>query len=235
MKITLLSLVLAMGTTTVFSDPVTILPLGDSITQGGTTNREEYTYRWPLFQILVEEGVDFNFIGSLNKGLQAQAKWPESYQGKPFDPDHEGVYGIKTAKALERLPDAIPNWEAAPDIALIHLGTNDQGSSDHVASVQEPLREIILLLREQNPDVVVLLGHLNFNGGKAKTHIRPLVNELAAEMSTEESPVITVDHFEGWHENPKHPETDTFDWAHPNPQGQRKMAEKWYEAMRSYL
>ena len=45
----------------------------------------------------------------------------------------------------------------------------------------------------------------------------------------------TVAHYEGWVENSDLPGADTFDWAHPNPQGQRKMAEKWIEAMRPFV
>jgi hypothetical protein len=58
---------------------------------------------------------------------------------------------------------------------------------------------------------------------------------MAKEISTEESPVLTVHHYQGWKENPQMEGTDTFDWAHPNPQGQAKMANKWFEAMKSYL
>jgi hypothetical protein len=214
---------------------IRILPLGDSITQGGKRDREEYTYRWPLFCMLVDNGVKFDFIGSRNTGLQEDAVWPSEYKGIPFDPDHEGYYGIKTARMLEKLPEAIPHWAGPPDIVLIHLGTNDQGASDHRKAVADPLREIITLLRRQNPKVVILLGHLNFNASKGASAIRPLVEELAREMSTDQSAVITVHHYEGWHERPREDESDTFDWAHPNPKGQKKMAEKWFEAMRPFL
>lgn len=216
------------------AESVRILPLGDSITQGGKRDREEYTYRWPLFRMLVDAGIDFDFIGSLNKGLHSDAEWPPAYKGRPFDPDHEGVYGIKTAKARARLPDAIKQWDAPPDIALIHLGTNDQKAKDHDKAIVEPLREIIGLLREQNSNVIILLGHLNFNGGQA-LKIRPLVEALADEMNTESSPVVTVPMYEGWKENPSDPDTDTFDWAHPNPKGQEKMARQWFNAMQPFM
>lgn len=215
------------------AEPLRIVCIGDSITQGGKTNRMEYTYRWPLFCMLKDAGVNFDFIGSRNKGLQPEAVWPD-YKGEPFDPDHEGVYGIKTASALEKLRDAISQWSAAPDIALIHLGTNDQKSEDFQKDIISPLREMIVLLRGKNPHMVILLGHLNFNDGAA-LKIRPLVEALAKEMNSAESPVRTVNHFEGWVEKPKDPDADTFDWAHPNPKGQKKMAAKWFEAMQPWL
>ena len=222
---------LAAVTSCTAGDKVNILCLGDSITQGGKRDREEYTYRWPLFCMLVDAGVKFDFIGSLDKGLHEEARWPAEYKGVPFDPDHEGVYGIKTARALERLPEAIKKWDAAPDIALIHLGTNDKGTGTN----KEPLRKIIELLREQNPEMVIILGHLNFNDSPGAFRIDAEISELKKEMSTDQSPILIAHHYQNWQENPKAPDADTFDWAHPNPQGQRKMAERWFEAMKPWL
>ena len=213
------------------SDKIRIICIGDSITQGGKRDREEYTYRYPLFQMLTDAGVPFDFIGTRDQGLHADAKWPD-YENHSFDADHEGYYGAKTAKVRDKLKDNLGELPP-PDIALIHLGTNDQRSDDHRATILEPLKEIVALLREQNPEVTVLIGHLNFNGGAA-LKIRPMVEEIT-ELSTDESRVATVNHFEDWSELPSAPDTDTFDWAHPNPQGQRKMAEKWFAAMRPDL
>jgi lysophospholipase L1-like esterase len=211
-----------------------ILPLGDSITQGGMRGREEYSYRWPLFQMLVDDGVSFDFVGAQTQGLDSEAAWPAEYKGRAFDPHHEGHYGWKTAAVRDGLVQWTRSWQQAPDIALIHLGTNDQGEADYDAAIVQPLREIIGMLRERNPRVVVLIGHLNFTGGAA-LNIRPLVERMARNASTDQSPVLTVHHYEGWNADPSRPQSDTFDWAHPNPSGQRKMAAKWYESMRPYL
>lgn len=216
------------------TEPIRILPLGDSITQGGVRGRKEYTYRWPLFKKLIDADVEFDFIGSLQKGLHPDAEWPAEYKGIPFDPDHEGVYGIKTAAALKRLPEAMKAWSAPPDIVLIHLGTNDQKARNYGRAVIQPLRQIISLIRQENPNAVFLLGHLNFNDGPALA-IRKLVNALAVAMESDESPVVTVPMYENWVADPEAPDTDTFDWAHPNPQGQEKMAQQWFQHMWAYV
>ena len=195
------------------AEPVRILCLGDSITQGGKNDRAEYTYRWPLFCMLVDAEVDFDFIGSLDTGLNKDAKWPETYKGKPFDLDHEGIYGIKTRDALNRLPEASKQWDGIPDIALIHLGSNDKGEDNPVDDVKEPLRKIIEFLREQNPDIVILLGHLLSNDDPNAFRVMAVVSELRKEMDTEKSPVRVVQHYRNWHENPGLPNTDTFDWG----------------------
>jgi hypothetical protein len=214
-------------------DWINILPLGDSITQGGRKDRPEYTYRYPLFYLLVDAGYPIDFIGSMHQGLHADARWP-SERKPPFDLDHEGHYGWKTGKVAKSLPEWMKSYPAPPDIALIHLGTNDQKAEDYKTAIVEPLEAIVRKLRAENPEVVVLIGHLNFNGGAA-LEIRPLVEQMAQQLTTETSPVETVDHFEGWKENPEREDSDTFDWAHPNRQGQRKMAEKWFEAMKPHL
>jgi hypothetical protein len=216
--------------------PVYIAPIGDSITHGGRKNREEWTYRYPLFCMLKKDDVEFDFIGSMTKGLHRDLEWPDC-NGEPFDPDHEGHYGIKTGKLAANLEEWMEKWDHAPDIALIHLGTNDQKAEspdEYDETVVKPLTEIIGMLREENPQVIVLVGHLNFDAGAA-VKIRPKVEKMAEELNTEKSPVITVHHYKDFNENPKHEETDTYDWAHPNPQGQKKMAEKWYEAMKPFL
>jgi len=178
--------------------------------------------------MLINAKVDFDFIGNRNQGLQPEVKWPDA-KGRAFDPDHEGYYGAKTASVRDELTK-IP----APDVAPIHLGTNDQSSEDHPLTVVKPLGEIIELLRGRNPKIRILVGHLKFNGGAALS-IRPLVEGMAERLGTADSPVTTVHIYRGWTEDPAKEGTDTFDWAHPNPQGQRKMAEAWFAAMKPAL
>lgn len=213
--------------------PVRIVPIGDSITQGGRAGRPEFSYRYPLFYEMAEAGYPVEYVGSLQSGLNAEFIWPDR-DGLPFDRRHEGHYGWKTADVLHHLPEWMSAWNAVPDIALIHLGTNDQGAPNFEEAITRPLEQIVALLRAKNRHVVVCIGHLNFNGGAALT-IRPLVDAMARRLSTKDSPVVTVAHYEGWHEKPDEPGSDTFDWAHPNEQGQKKMAERWFGAMKPYL
>jgi len=214
---------------TASAEPVRIICIGDSITQGGRMGREEFSYRWPLSALLKKAGVDFDFIGSRRAGLDSDFKWPDS----EFDADHEGYYGAKTATVRDKLRKVLPA-KPAPDIALIHLGTNDQQAKNLTKAIVRPLQDIIKQLRARNPQVVILVGHLNFNDGEA-LKIRPLVEKMAAEMNTPQSPVTVVHHYRGWIEKPDAKNTDTFDWAHPNPKGQRKMAKAWFEAMKPSL
>jgi lysophospholipase L1-like esterase len=50
-----------------------------------------------------------------------------------------------------------------------------------------------------------------------------------AELNTPESPVLAVDHSGNWSARPPLPET--MDWVHPDANGDRKIAARWFEAL----
>jgi len=216
-------------------EPVRILALGDSITQGGKRQVKEYTYRLPLQMILHREGISYDFVGSRTAGLHEDAAWPDIAEGVPFDPDHEGYYGNTTYNATTKAMQAYDSYATPPDIVLVHLGTNDQKKGDFENTVGKPLRDFIRFIRTKNPEVVILLGHLNFNDSEAADKIREVVEDVATDLNRKKSPVKTVHHYRGWIENPEEVYTDTYDWAHPNLKGQEKMAMAWWEAMQAYL
>jgi len=218
----------SVGTQTIY-----VLPIGDSVTQGGRNDRPEYTYRYPLYFMLRKAGYNVDFIGSQRAGVHADALWPDK-DGISFDPDHEGYYGGTTAFVRDRLREHLPSYPVAPDIALIMLGGNDLASHNYANSIVAPLKDMIALLRTSNPQVVVLVGHLpeHFRRSRAT---RPFIEGMAKELDTLDSPVRTVHLYKGWWERPSLPWTHTFDWEHPNPRGQQKMAAMWFAAMVPYL
>ena len=95
---------------------VKIMPLGDSFTRGA--NDINYPngsipggYRKELGTRLATAGLAFDFVGS--SSITAVAG---------MDPDHEGHDGFRTDQILSNLP----TWlAAAPDVVLLHIGTND--------------------------------------------------------------------------------------------------------------
>jgi len=213
--------------------PLHILPLGDSITQGGRNDRPEYSYRYALFFMLKDANVNFDFVGSMTGGLHADAKWPD-YGNIPFDLHHEGHYGWPSLKVSGEFPKWAATYPVPPDMALINLGGNDMKAQDMDAAAAKPMRDIIALLRKMNPRVIVLIGDLQWNSGPAG-QINALYAQLAKELSTADSPVLTVAHYQGWRANPTDIYGDNFDGAHPNLKGQEKMARNYFNAMQPYL
>jgi acyl-CoA thioesterase-1 len=216
----LLSLV-AFGAPLAAAEPVRIVCIGDSITQGGIADRPERTYRLPLYYLLRAEGVDVDFVGSRHAGVQPAAEWPAD-----FDADHEGYYGARTATVRDALRVSMPTLPAA-DFALINLGTNDAGT-DPTVTFTPPLEEIVAMLRERNPHVKIYLAEIPL--AWRDWRFRWEAWSLARRLGTPASPVVTVDLHTGWFAR-----ADTFDGVHPNPEGQLKMARRWLAHIRPAL
>jgi len=209
---------------TALADPLKILFVGDSITEGGNRERDESTYRVPLQALIGATGVAVDYVGTREEGLHRDARWPLG-----FDPHHEAYYGATTAYVRDQLRAHCGQFEA-PDIALVHLGTNDRSNDETI----EPLEDIVRMLRARNPSVVVLVGQLAQHDWKAPWR-RLRIGRMVDRLHTPESPVVAVNHFEDWVADPGRKESDTYDWVHPNPRGQSRMALAWFAALRPYL
>ncbi len=212
--------------------PIRILPLGDSITEGYPRPR---SYRYFLWIKMIETGIDFDFVGSLNSSRGFTRYRPPSY-GRYYDHDHEGHLAWSTDHILTGHPKGdgqkLSEWLKAytPDIALVLLGTNDMIASECTLSTAGKLRQIIEALRGDNPNVIVLIAKLipvappPVNRRIDKLNER--IDTIAKEMSAAASPVIVVDLNSGFDAR-----ADTYDGLHPNESGERKMADKWFEAL----
>ena len=189
---------------------IKIICIGDSITQGGNANDEEFTYRLPLYRLLKQKGFNVDFIGTRNHGLNGAFHWPSD-----FDPDHEGFYGASTDEVRRSLKADLPKLPA-PDIAIIDLGSNDQGE-DVEKAVINPRTDIIFLLRARNPQVKILI--IQIPGMFKNFGMHFWTWRMAQELSQQESPIITIPMYLGWDTK-----DDTFEGVHPNIKGQYKMA-----------
>ena len=190
--------------------PVKIICIGDSITQGGNVNEQEYTFRLPLYRLLRQKGINVDFIGTRSHGLNENFHWPDD-----FDPDHEGFYGASTDEVRQQLSKDLPKLPA-PDIAIIDLGSNDQGKEIGKAVIA-PLTDIVSQLRARNPDVKILI--IQIPGVFKNFSMHFLVWRMALELSQPRSPLITIPLYIGWDTY-----GDTFEGAHPNIRGQDKIA-----------
>ena len=220
-------------------DAVRILPLGNSITQGEGRARPIYpatprdSYRRPLWQKLAAESCAVDFVGSSTTNFQGPAPNPD------FDLDHEGHWGWRVDEILDGNPDAeagsgsgrLSEWldGYTPDIALVHLGSNDVFQGQSNASTIDELNDVINQLRVDNPSVTILLAQLIPADSPFNDEITALnrdIATLANDKSIESSPVIIVDQNTGFNAI-----TDTYDNVHPNAVGEEKMAQAWFAAL----
>lgn len=211
------------------NNTINILPLGDSITQG---SYRQDSYRRPLWHLLQQQGYTVNFVGSLETNSGGVSPNPD------FDLDHEGRWGWRVDEILNgrigqgKLSDWLQTY--TPDIALVHLGTNDIVHPNSVESTLDELDQVIDVLRADNPNVTILLAQLIPNSYPDVNQRIQVLNtrmvELAANKTQPTSPVQVVDHHSGFDHI-----TDTYDGVHPNESGITKMAQVWAEALIPFL
>jgi len=85
------------------------------------------------------------------------------------------------------------------------------------------LEQIIVKIRAHNPKTTVLLSTL-INNWAENIVINKRMPEVAQKLSTTDSRIVLVDNATGF----VYPD-DAVDGCHPNPQGEEKMAVKWFE------
>jgi hypothetical protein len=199
-----------------FSQPVKILPLGDSITQAWAYS----SYRYPLWVRLLGTGVDVEFLGTLDDTNDlSDPRRPSSYLGRSYDGDHEGHWGWTADEVLRALDRWLDLMET-PDITLIHLGTNDSFRKQDDYQTRLEIAEIIERLRLRNPDMLIVVAKI-FPGFWAD--VTPLNDQIAKLAGPG---ILIADCFTGIDLA-----TDTVDGAHPNASGGEKMAAAWWEVL----
>jgi hypothetical protein len=219
---------LSRGYCEVCSDPVRIMPLGDSITYGYSVMQPDNNYlvgyRQKLYGDMTNGGYDIDFVGSLSSGNLAQPS---------FDVNHEG-HGGWCAEGCEGggLVPNIYNWltNNPADIVLLHIGTNDID-----AGIQDPnaVGRILDEIDRFSQDITVVLARIiSRTDGKAlqTTQFNEAVTAMALSRIENGDKIIIVDL-----ENALNYVDDMDDSLHPNMVGYNKMAIGWLNAAYSFL
>ncbi|MFO1447786.1 MAG: GDSL-type esterase/lipase family protein [Opitutaceae bacterium] len=197
--------------------PVTIMAVGDSITEGGDSFS---SYRLPLAGKLRAAGYGVTFVGSR--------------AGREHPPlAHEGYGGKNTEELARIVPE---HFRASPaDIVLLHSGHNHTVEENPVPGILAATERLISAFRETNPRVTILLAQVIPSGKLPKYAYLPALNTalatLAASLDRPGQRVRLVEVASGfdW-------QTDTIaDHVHPNAQGAEKMATAWFDALKDLL
>jgi lysophospholipase L1-like esterase len=190
------------------------------------------TYRYPLWVKFIDsgfnfDGIHFDLVGSQNFNHNGNRVWPD-HRGHSFDHDHEGHPGWRAEQILAVLPIWLKGY--TPDIVLLHIGTNDVMANQTTLSTTNEIKQIINILRTDNPRVIVLLAKIIPNRdlilNQRIIELNQRIDSIALSKSTVESPVVIVDQNLGFNVT-----EDTDDGVHPNRTGAEKIAQKWFEAI----
>jgi lysophospholipase L1-like esterase len=178
--------IFSMLTTLSFStDPIKIMPLGDSITNGDRNipqnpdaniskykpyqhpdSKDKIAYRGKLWDLLKEDGYtfdaasgDLDFVGSSQRGSEYNSS---------FDTDNEGHGGFTTKQILDHISDWLDQNSA--DIVLLHIGTNDPAFNIPIGSYNDEnqdantsvnnVKKILDTIFDKNPDAKVMVARI---------------------------------------------------------------------------
>ncbi|GGP87509.1 ricin-type beta-trefoil lectin domain protein [Saccharothrix coeruleofusca] len=191
---------------------VRVMPLGDSITDGYNVPGG---YRIGLWQRLVADGRDVDFVGSGSNG-------PPSLG----DHDHEGHSGWR----VDQLDAAVAGWlrEANPRTVLLHIGTNDVNQDHDLANAPARLSALIDRIRTLAPVAELFVAQITPLSDPARDARVRAYNAAIPGIVAQKGPrTHVVDMHTGF------TDADIADGTHPSAAGYDKMAERWFAALRS--
>ncbi|MFJ7911984.1 FG-GAP-like repeat-containing protein [Kitasatospora sp. NPDC096204] len=131
---------------------LTVMPLGDSITQGVGSSGDSLGYRKELSETLREHAGNLDFVGSLRNGDGG------------FDGDHEGHSGWRIDELTDNGYPAgdLDTWlpAAKPNVITLIAGTNDlnRGAPTTPEQARDRMDKLLGKIHAMAPDMTVLLG-----------------------------------------------------------------------------
>ena len=198
-------------------DPVRVLLVGDSVTQGSAG---DWTWRYRLWQHLEAAGVAVDFVGPREDLYDnvTDTQGSLDYVEPDFDRDHAARWG----QSLEVQDVAIGSLVRTyrPDVVVEMLGVNDLtwgGAAPQV--VADRVRGFADDARAESPSVELVLGHAPQTWSTGVEEFNGLLDDLAAELDSPQSPVAAAATDVGFARH-----THTWDPAHPNAAGEIRIA-----------
>lgn len=197
--------------------PQRILLYGDSLTMGFSG---DWTWRYRLWQSLTASGTPFDLVGPRNDmlGYVSRHQFSQDYRDPAFDRDHASYGGMTFSRPLWQL-SSLANYYR-PDVVVGQIGINDLLQKLRTpAQLVEMWRIQIARVRYWQPHAsIVLVRQPQTWWGALRVYNTGLA-ALAQELDTPQSRVIITE------EVGLDPYVDTYDYMHPSPSGERKIAE----------
>ncbi len=198
-----------------------IMPLGDSITQGILTGNPVGGYRDDLANLLTNEGLAFDFIGTLSDGTG-------------FDADHEGHGGLRADQIADSLNIWLSQISNKPRFYLLHIGTNDITQDQSAQSTISDITDIIEIIHNEKSYNNILLCSLiprNDDKNTVTNELNELIKDLYYTKKSQGYNIYYVGMNEVFTANPNWAADYLTDHVHPNNTGFNLMAEVYFNVL----
>lgn len=198
------------------SKQISILGLGDSITEGGTNF---HSYLFPLWELLFTNGFSCDFVG------------PRESKCRIGTIHHAGFSG-RNAEFLAAHIDSIYRKFPA-DVVLLHAGHNHFNTENPIPGIIAAQEAIIQKIQALNPKVKILVSQVIHSGKLPKYAYIPELNKQIAKMvgRLNSKNVVLVNQAKGF----EWTKMTIDDHVHPNPAGAQEMAETWFQALKKVI
>lgn len=217
----------------IYNDPINfkIMPLGDSRVDGSNSLQGHQSYRYELWKLLTNDGVDFDFIGP-----EIDLTNYPSYFNQTFDSNHAGFGGYTSANILNSFTQIVdPN--NLPDIVLLGIGGNDLLANVDPQEIIQNIHLIVDFMQALNPNMIIFIeqiapGKSNIMTNFLWSALNEFNDQIAAlteQQTTETSTVIFVNMAENW--------LDSYlaDNVHYSQSGALLVAQRYYEALFNFI
>jgi len=201
------------------------MPLGNSITMGISSNYPYTGYRDDLYNLLINDGLNVDFVGSLQNGDPFQ-----------FDVDHEGHPGWMA----QDINANINVWlnDSSPNVVLLHIGTNDiSGNESNQDNINE-IESIINKIYNYNSQTTILLCSIiprKDDKNNKTIELNVLINQLVNQKIGEGYNIYYVDQYSAFTSNVNWQNEYMSDYLHPNDDGYYLMAVTFFNVLTNIL
>ncbi|GAB3479385.1 GDSL-type esterase/lipase family protein [Nocardiopsis coralliicola] len=212
-----------------------IMIAGDSIVQGSTG---DYTWRYRLYQHLLDTGADVDFVGPYDEMLDVHSGefGDTDYADPDFDTDHAGVWGSTAGNVADGIGAHVAEYQ--PHYLLLMVGANDFANDHTAAEALESLRDAVDAARVADGDMQIVLGEVTPSWGTGRDEFvngeamsfNEMLPELAAGLSEGGAPVVVANTAADYA-----PAEDNWDSTHPNARGELKIAAAFADTLADQL
>ena len=196
--------------------PVRVMLVGDSVTQGSSG---DWTWRYRLWEHLDDLGLGFDLVGPDDQvaGPPPGAPNPD-YADPDFDRDHAARWGKSFLDEDWPITELVETYH--PDVVVELLGINDAvWRGLPTPQLVEEARGFVADVQAADPSVDVVLGALPQTWYDGVPAYNAALDDVAAELTTSRSEVVVAQPV-----LPYVKDVDTYDPVHPSATGELKIA-----------